>query len=159
MSIAVFAGTFDPFTLGHSDIVKRASKIFDKVIVAVASDNNKSLTRPIETRMEIVKVSVDGIKGVCVEAFDGFLADFVKKVGADVIIRGLRNGFDFEYERPLCEVYREQNTDLECLYLIADRNVSHISSSIVRQIVSLGGNIGGYICPNAEKLILEFYKS
>lgn len=159
MNIAVFPGTFDPFTLGHFDIVERASCIFDKVIVAVAADNGKSCARALDTRMEIASVSVAKLNNVSVKSFGGFLADFATENNINVIIRGLRGGADFEYEKPLGEVYRKQNKALECIYLISSSSVSHISSSIVRQIASLGGNLEGYVCHNAEKTISKLYKS
>lgn len=159
MKTAIFAGTFDPFTLGHFDIVERAAKIFDRVIVAIAADNGKACACSLNVRKEIASVSVKEFENVFVESFDGFLSDFAVKNKAGILIRGLRSSTDFEYERPLCEVYRGQHKEIECLYLISSRNVSHISSSIVRQIAFLGGNLECYVCKNAEQLISKSYKS
>ena len=158
--IAVFAGSFDPFTIGHYDIVCRAAKVFDKVIVGVAEDTGgKGCVLMPEQRAQIARASLLDVKNAEVKTFENFLVDFAKANGAKVIVRGVRTFADFEYEKPLGEVYRKQNKALECIYLISSSSVSHISSSIVRQIASLGGNLEGYVCHNAEKTISKLYKS
>lgn len=157
MKKAVFAGTFDPFTLGHYDIVKRASLLFDKVVVAVAKQHGKANVRALKNRIEIAELSVCDVKNAEVVAFDGLLSEFAKSCGTDVIIRGLRSSSDFEYERSLGEVYREQNKHIECVYLISSHAVAHISSTLVRELTPLGANIGGYVKEQALTLIEKLY--
>lgn len=152
---AIFAGTFDPFTLGHRNIVERAASLFDGVIVAVANYTGK-ITAPIDVRTEIAKAATGDIHGVQVESFDGLLTDFAKSKGECVLIRGVRNALDLEYERGLTEVYRSLG-GIESLILITDAKFGHISSSVVRDIATLGGDVSGYIVPCTMQKIAEIY--
>ncbi len=146
MKKAVFAGTFDPFTLGHLDIVLRASTIFDEIIVAVVDYNDDKKSKfSLEKRIDYAMKSVNAIKGVSVQPFSGFLVDFMKEKGVNTFIRGLRNTVDFEYEKNLLSVYKSQWSDVEGYYLISSPQKAHVSSSIVRQIISLGGNLDGFV--------------
>ncbi|MDR2201837.1 MAG: pantetheine-phosphate adenylyltransferase [Clostridiales bacterium] len=156
---AVFAGTFDPFTIGHHDIVARASRFFDELYigVAVGAGGGKSSRRSADERVEIARLSVADVANARVTAFESFLVDFAKRVGASAIVRGLRNFKDLEYERALTEVYRSQNPDLEILYLISSHNYAHVSSTIVRELALLGGKLDGYVCGAASGLIKELY--
>lgn len=154
----VFAGTFDPFTMGHYDIVSRASRLFDKVYVGVAENTSgKNCKLSIEKRTEIVKNSLFDLPNVTVQAFDCFLVDFTEECGSNTIIRGLRTSNDFEYEKALTEVYKSQNPGIEILYLIASHNYCHISSTIVRELAIMGGNMKGYVNPRVEQLVLTHY--
>lgn len=148
---AVFAGTFDPFTLGHYDIVKRAAMIFDELYVAVAASDKTMFT--IEERVNIARASVSEFNSVTVEPFGGFLVNFMREKDASVLVRGLRNTIDFEYEKGLWGVYKSQYSQMEACYFIVDEGLSHISSSIVRECIALGGEIGSYVCPNTLQLI------
>ena len=151
---AVFAGTFDPFTLGHLDVVKKASKTFDEIIIAVASvSDNKKCMFSLDKRIEIVKASVSGISGVKVVPFSGFLVDFMKENGVNVFVRGLRNSIDFEYEKNLLAVYKSQWNEVEGVYYVTDSDKAHISSSIVREMIMLGGDVKKYLSSEALKLI------
>lgn len=159
MNRAVFAGTFDPFTLGHYDIVSRASRLFDEIIVGVSTvSSGKRDKLDVKKRLEIVKASLFSLKNITVKSFDGFLVDFVKGQGATVLIRGLRTANDFEYEKALCEVYKQQYSELECLYLISTHNYNHISGSVVRDLAALGGDISNYVCKDALEIVKKFYK-
>ena len=145
ISKAVFAGTFDPFTLGHFEIAERAAKRFDEVIVAVADVTGKTCMFSLEKRVELAKKSISSLKNVKVMPFDGFLVDFMKKNGATVFVRGLRNSVDFEYERNLYNVYKSQDENVEGCYFMASNEYLHISSSLVREVLSIGGNAEKYV--------------
>ena len=149
---AVFAGTFDPFTVGHYELASAASKIFDEIIVAVAL-SEKQCRFSLEERMEIAKRSVSLLKNVTVMSFSGFLTDFMKEVGAKTFIRGLRNTIDFEYEKNLLNAYKSFDNDIEGVYLMPSPALSHVSSSLVREVLSLGGDVSALIKPEAAKLI------
>ena len=156
--IAVFAGSFDPFTTGHYDIVSRAAGFFDKIIVGVAADTGgKRCILSVSERELIVKASLKDIENAEVKSFGSFLVDFAHENGASVIVRGLRTLADFEYEKALSEVYKSQNADLETFYLISSHNFCHVSGTIVRELARLGGNIEGYVQKNAEDLVKKFY--
>lgn len=145
ISKAVFAGTFDPFTLGHFEIAERASKRFDEVIVAVADVTGKKCMFSLDKRVELATKSLSSLKNVVVKPFSGFLVDFMKDNGASVFVRGLRNSVDFEYERNLYNVYKSQNQDIEGCYFMASNEYLHISSSLVREIMEIGGNPQKYV--------------
>ena len=152
---AIFAGTFDPFTLGHKNIVERAAKIFDEVVIAVADDTGKDAA-PLAVRTEIVSAAVLDMSGVTVESFCGLLSDYVKTKGDCVLVRGVRNSVDLEYERDITSVYKSL-CGVESVILITDAKLGHISSTVVRTIAALSGDISGYVVPNTLKKINEIY--
>lgn len=154
---AVFAGSFDPFTMGHFDILSRAVQSFDEIFIGVASDTGKVCRLPIDKRTEIVQDSVKGLKNVSVQSFNGFLVDFVKNTGAQFILRGLRTSNDFEYEKALAEVYKSQMPKLELIYLISSHKYCHISSTIVRELATMGGNVRGYVHDNVVEKVSKLY--
>ncbi len=158
MKIAVFAGTFDPFTIGHYDLVKRASEVFDKIIIGVANNgSNKKCVATAEQRAEIVKNSVLGISNISVKVFDGLLTDFANENNAKYLVRGIRNGVDFEYEKNLMAVYKSTNPNIEIFYLISQPSLSFVSSSFIRDLKSLKGDVKKYVCPNAIELVEKIY--
>ncbi len=145
-SKAVFAGTFDPFTLGHYEIAVRASKQFSKLYIAVADGNqSKSCRYNIKKRVKIAKLSLSGIKNVVVVPFKGFLVDFMRENGIGVMVRGLRNATDFDYEHNLFNIYKSQDSSIEACYFMSGNEYAHISSSLVRDITELGGDIEKYV--------------
>lgn len=155
---AVFAGTFNPFTLGHYDILCRASKIFDEVVIGVADDSSgRKELLSVDDRLDIAKLSVSEISNVIVKPFCGFLVDFARAERADIILRGLRSAADVEYEKSLSAVYKSQNDKIECVYLISEPAYSHISGTIVRQLVRFGGSLEGYVCRAAMNKIEHCY--
>lgn len=156
MSITVMAGTFDPFTLGHYDVAKRAAKLFDKVVVGVA-DTGERKAAPVDVRLEIARRSVEDLANVEVVPFSGFLTDFAAGCGARVLVRGLRTYNDFEYEKALYEVYKSQDPDIETIYIMTSGAFSHISGSIVRELAHLGGSLDGYVTDAAKPLIRTHY--
>ena len=152
---AIFAGTFDPFTLGHRNIVERAAKLFDGVIIAVADDTGKN-TAPLSVRTDISESAVADIANVTVESFCGLLTDYVAGKGDCVLVRGVRNSNDLEYERDLTAVYKSL-CGVESIILITDAAYGHVSSTVVRTVAALGGNINGYVVPNTVTQITEVY--
>ncbi|MDE7108145.1 MAG: pantetheine-phosphate adenylyltransferase [Clostridiales bacterium] len=152
---AIFAGTFDPFTLGHRNIVERAAKLFDGAIIAVADDTGKN-TAPLSVRTEIAKAAVADMPTVTVESFSGLLSDYVTKKGDCVLVRGVRNSNDLEYERDLTAVYKSL-CGVESIIIITDSAYGHVSSTVVRAVAALGGDINGYVVPSTAKQIAEVY--
>ena len=144
MTIAVCPGSFDPITLGHVDVVRRASSMFDEVVVGVARNSSKSSLLPVEQRVELARAALADLDGVRVEAVDGLLADFVRTVGAVAVVKGLRGGADFDAELPMALMNRHLS-GLETLYLPGDPRWLHVSSSLVREVARLGGDVSGLV--------------
>lgn len=147
MTIAVYPGTFDPITNGHSDIVTRAAILFDKVIVAVAASPGKGPMFSIEQRVELAKEALTDLKNVEVCQFDNLLVDFASQHDAKVILRGLRAVSDFEYEFQLAGINRRLAPDVETLFLRPAEQYAYISSSLVREVAGLGGDVSEFIHP------------
>jgi len=155
---AVYPGSFDPTTLGHLDIITRASAFADKLVVAVLNNSAKSALFTAEERVAHVKEVTSGIKNVSVESFEGLLVDFVKKQGAHCVIRGLRAVTDFEYEFQMALTNRSMKTDLETLFIPTSTQYLYLSSNIVREIARFGGNIDNMVPPQIKKYVIEKYK-
>ena len=145
MDTVVYPGTFDPITNGHTDLVERASRLFDKVIVAVAVNPDKGTAFPIETRVTLAREVLAHVANVEVCSFDNLLVDFVRQKAAGVILRGLRAVSDFEYEFQLAGMNRHLAPDVETLFLTPAEQYSYISSSLVREISSLGGDVSSFV--------------
>ncbi|MDH5173965.1 MAG: pantetheine-phosphate adenylyltransferase [Elusimicrobiota bacterium] len=143
--IAVYPGSFDPVTNGHIDVIKRAIQLFDRVIVAVIDNANKNVLFSVEERMEMLRAVTRGLSGVVVSHFDGLLVDYVKKKRAKVIIRGLRAVSDFEYEFQMALTNRKLAPDIETVFLMPAESYTYLSSSIVKEVVSLKGNVKGLV--------------
>ncbi|MBD5131652.1 MAG: pantetheine-phosphate adenylyltransferase [Clostridiales bacterium] len=152
---AIFAGAFDPFTLGHLDVAARAAKAFDEVVIAVANVTDK-VTADIDKRVAIAKLSVSALDNVIVMPFDGLLTDFAKTQGKSVIVRGIRNSVDFEYESDHSRVY-DLLGGVDTVCFITKPEYKHISSSVVREMVGLDCDINGYVSTKAVKLIKSTY--
>lgn len=144
---AIYPGTFDPITLGHQDLIQRASTIFDKVIVAVAINPGKAPTFTLEERVELAKQSLSGISNVEVCGFEGLLINVAVEKGAKVIIRGLRAVSDFEYEFQLAGMNRRMKPEVETLFLTPADQYAYLSSSLVREIATLGGDVSEFVAP------------
>jgi len=147
LSVAVYPGTFDPITLGHENIAHRAAKIFDKVIVAVAGNTSKQCFFALEERIDLVKAVFKDHKEIEVIGFNGLLMDFVESQNAQVVIRGLRAVSDFEYEFQLAGMNRKLYPNVETLFLTPSEQFTFLSSSLVREVATLGGNIEQFVSP------------
>ena len=147
MQRAVYPGTFDPMTMGHVDLVKRASKLFDSVIIAIASSDSKKPMFNLEERIEIGnKIFADDPK-VEVIGFSGLLVNFAKDNDANILIRGLRVVADFEYEFQLANMNRAMSPDIESVFLTPKEEYSYISSSLVKEIATMGGDVDRFVDP------------
>ncbi|MBI2441505.1 MAG: pantetheine-phosphate adenylyltransferase [Lentisphaerae bacterium] len=143
--VAVYPGTFDPFTLGHVDVIHRAARLFDRLILAVAVSAHGATVFSIKERLAMARRLAASMPNVAAEAFDGLLVDYVKKIGGCVIVRGLRAFSDFEYEFQMALTNRKMEPDIEVLFLMPRETYSYISSSMVREIASLGGDTGKFV--------------
>lgn len=144
-TIAIYPGTFDPITNGHSDLIQRASKLFDKVIVAVAANQNKNPFLPLAQRVTLAKDVLASNHNVRVLGFDILLAEFATQQKANIILRGLRAVSDFEFEFQLANMNRHLAPQLETMFLTPAEQYSYISSSLVREIATLGGNVTPFV--------------
>ncbi|MFQ3307063.1 MAG: pantetheine-phosphate adenylyltransferase [Candidatus Midichloriaceae bacterium] len=155
--IAVYPGTFDPITLGHIDIIKRSSKLFDNLIVAVTSNLSKKTLFPLKERVHMIETEIQGINNVTVEYFDGLLVNFVQKKKSSIIIRGLRAVADFEYEFQMSFINKSLDENIETIFLPATGNVHFISSSFVKEVVRLNGSGENLVSKNVyDKLVNKF---
>lgn len=154
--VAVYPGTFDPITNGHGDLVARAAPLFDRLIVAVARSSGKAPRFELETRVELARAALAGIPNVEVRGFDVLLAQFVAECGAGVILRGLRAVSDFEYEFQLASMNRHLIPQAETLFLTPAEEWSFISSSLVREIASLGGDVSDFVHPAVQKALRQY---
>jgi len=151
---AIYPGTFDPFTLGHLDIVERATKIFDEVIVGVANPRHKEPLLPSDVRKNLIIESVKHLRNVKVVEFDGLLVSFMKKLGIKTVIRGLRAVSDYEYELKMAWINKKLYDEMETVFLLSSEQFAYLSSSFVKEIFSLGGDIRPFV-PKAVADYLE----
>ncbi len=150
MKTAVYPGTFDPITNGHIDIIERALKIFDKVIIAVSVDSTKNPLFTVEERIKMISEAVKDIQRIEIDSFSGLLVDYAKKTNAIAIIRGLRAVSDFEYEFQMALMNRRLNEKIETVFLMPNEKFTYLNSSIVREVVSLGGDISDFVPENVK---------
>ncbi len=151
--IAIYPGTFDPITNGHVDLVQRAAKLFDRVIVAVADSTTKAPFFTLEERVELAGEIFGKQAGIHVSPFDGLLVGFARERGAGVILRGLRAVSDFEFEFQLCSMNRKLAPEVETLFLTPDEGYAYISSSLVREIALHGGDVSSFVNPLVLKAL------
>ena len=152
MESVVYPGTFDPVTNGHADLVERASRLFDRVIVAVAVNPDKQAAFPIETRVSLAREVLAHIENVEVCSFDNLLVDFMHQQEAQVILRGLRAVSDFEYEFQLASMNRRLAPEIETIFLTPAEQYAFISSTLVREIARLGGDVSEFVHPEVQRL-------
>ncbi|NPA10897.1 MAG: pantetheine-phosphate adenylyltransferase [Epsilonproteobacteria bacterium] len=145
MKIAIYPGTFDPVTNGHIDIIKRACKIFDKIIVAVADNKDKNTMFDLKKRVELMNLATKEFKKVEVKSFNTLLVDFAKKENCNIIIRGLRAVSDFEYELQMGYANKSLNSQIDTIYLMPNLENAFISSSVVRSILKYNGDVSHLI--------------
>lgn len=157
--IAVYPGTFDPITLGHGDLVARAAPLFDKVVVAVAQSAGKNPAFDLDERIDLARQTLVEHENVEVLGFNSLLAHFVQEIGAGVILRGLRAVSDFEYEFQLASMNRHLIPEAETLFLTPAEQYSFISSSLVREISRLGGDVSGFVHPTVQHALRQRWQS
>ena len=157
-TIAVYPGTFDPITNGHVDLATRAAPLFDRLIVAIADSTSKGPSLGIDERISLARVALAGIPNIEVRGFSTLLADLVEDVGAGVILRGLRAVSDFEYEFQLASMNRHLIPTAETLFLTPSEQYSFISSSLVREIARLGGDVSGFVHPVVQQALRNTFR-
>jgi pantetheine-phosphate adenylyltransferase len=152
---AMYPGTFDPVTLGHEDLVRRASRLFDKVVVAVAANPSKKPMFTLDERVAMARHALAELDNVEVSGYSGLTVDFAVANDLEVIIRGLRAVSDFEYEFQLANMNRHLTEEVETVFLTPTGKYTFISSSLVREIASMGGNITEFVSPAVKQALLE----
>ena len=155
MIVAVYPGTFDPITNGHLDIIRRASQMFDELIIALPKQDTKKLLFSCKERVELINTSIieRNYKNIIVKPFNKLLVDFAKKNNASVIIRAFRSIYDFEYEHKMLLINSHLNKNIETIFLVANNELSFISSSFIKQICSVQGDITNFV-PKCVKVAL-----
>jgi len=153
---AMYPGTFDPITLGHEDLIRRAAQLFDRVVVAVADDTSgKAPMFNTEERVALARAVLADIEGVEVTGYQGLTVDFALKNGLSVMIRGLRAVSDFEYEFQFANMNRRLTDKVETAFLTPTEEHTFISSSLVREVASLGGDVSGFVSPSVLQALME----
>jgi pantetheine-phosphate adenylyltransferase len=155
--IAVYPGSFDPITYGHLDIINRGLKVFDEVIVAVACNSQKNALFSFDERVQMISEVVKGQERVTVDTFTGLLIDYVASRKAHVVIRGLRAISDFEYEFQIAQMNSCISQNVETLFMMTSLQYGYLSSSIVKEVCSLNGNIDGFVPPEVKKALRGKY--
>ena len=153
--IAVYPGTFDPITNGHADLVARAARLFDRIVVGIAESSGKGPALPLAERISLAREALAKIPNVEVRGFSSLLANFVRELGAGVILRGLRAVSDFEYEFQVASMNRHLIPEAETLFLTPAEQYSFISSSLVREIARLGGDVSGFVHPSVQRALRQ----
>lgn len=155
MGTAVYPGSFDPFTNGHKDILERALRIFDQVIIAVVRNPGKNPLFTLQERVEIIKNSIPQTDRVQVDSFSGLLVDYMERVNSHIMVKGLRAVSDFEFEFQMALINRKLSPQVETVFLMTSSEYAFLSSSKVREIASLGGNVGCLVSPFTLQMLKE----
>lgn len=156
--IAICPGSFDPITVGHLDIIHRAAAMFDHVVVAVLLNDKKNYTFSVEDRVAMIKASITDLPNVSVESHSGLLAEYAKEKGACAIVKGLRAMSDFEYEFQMALTNKKLNPDVETVFLTTSAENMYVSSSVVRQVASLGGDVREFVPDAIYEKICEYLR-
>ena len=156
--IAIYPGTFDPVTNGHIDLVERGLRIFDEIIIAVTTAYKKSPLFTIEERIEIIRTAVKDCNKVTVEPFSGLLVEYARSRGGVAVLRGLRAVSDYEYELQMALMNRRLDYNIETVFLMPSEEFSYVTSTIIKEIASLGGSIRGLVPENVEAELKKKYK-
>jgi pantetheine-phosphate adenylyltransferase len=156
--IVIFPGTFDPITNGHRDLIERASKMFDKVIVAVAENKQKNPCFSLEERVKLAKIVLSHVQNIEVIGFNNLLVEFTRAKGANAVIRGLRVVSDFEYEFQLANMNRRLAPEIETIFLTPSEQFSFISSTLLREIASHGGDVSSFVHQDVVKALIKRFE-
>jgi pantetheine-phosphate adenylyltransferase len=155
---AIYPGTFDPITNGHLDLIRRALRTFDEVIIAVAPSLKKQPLFTLEERLRLIHSAVRGLKRAKVDSFNSLLVDYVRKKKGNAILRGLRAISDFEYEFQLAHMNRRLNTNIETVFMMPSEEYSYLTSSLVKEVASFGGSVTGLVPDEVEKALKDKFK-
>lgn len=158
MKVAVFPGTFDPLTLGHLDLIKRGSALFDQLAVAVMTNTSKKPIFTVEERVNQIREAVSGLDNVSVITTSGLTVDLMNKIGADYLMRGLRNTTDFQYERDIAAMNNFLDDQCETVFFLARPQYQHLSSSLLKEVTSSGGDISAYLPANINAALKQRLK-
>jgi len=153
--VAIYPGSFDPFTNGHINIIERGVKVFDRVIVAVAHNISKKTVFTLEERVEIIRGIFHNRPEVGVDCFEGLLVEYARKIGTNIVLRGMRTVSDFEYELQMALSNKTLYPELETVFMVTESVYSHISSSLIKEIISLGGSVKEMVPEIVEKKLRE----
>lgn len=157
--VALYPGSFDPVTLGHLDILKRASKVFDEIIVAVLHNSDKKPLFTLEERVELLKETTQDLPNVKVDAFEGLMIDFARKRGVNAVLRGLRAVSDFEYELKITSINKKLDEEIETFFMMSNSKYSFLSSSIVKEVAKYNAVVSDLVPEPVEKALkLKFHK-
>ena len=154
-ALAIYAGTFDPFTFGHLDIARRAHRLFPRLVIAVTTNPEKSALFSLQERQQIIRDATRGMRGISIDSLDGLLVGYVRRKGADVVIRGIRALSDFEYEFQMALMNRKLSEEIETVFLMPHEKYSYLSSRLVKEIALLGGDVSAFVTPMAQKMLKE----
>ena len=157
MTAAMYPGTFDPITLGHEELARRISSLFDEVIVAIASSPRKDLMFSIDERIHLAKEVLSDLQNVNVIAYEGLTVDFAQKNNIQVVVRGLRSALDFDYELRLADMNRSLSEEIETIFLTPNK-YAFVSSSLVREIASMGGDVSKFVSPVVQQALVDYFQ-
>lgn len=157
MKKAIYPGSFDPLTLGHMDIINRSAQIVDELVVGVLNNSAKNSLFSLEERVSMIKEMTDSMPNVTVTSFDGLLVDYMDEIGATIIVRGLRAVTDFEYELQIAQTNHVENPNVETIFLTSSLQYSYLSSTIVKEFASYGGDISKFVPSRFIDRIYEKY--
>jgi pantetheine-phosphate adenylyltransferase len=155
MKVAIYPGSFDPFTNGHKNIIERGVKVFDQIIVAVAHNTSKKTVFTVEERVEILNEVFKDRDNVKVDYFEGLLVEYIKTKGTNIVLRGMRTVSDFEFEMQMALANKTLSSELETVFMVTDSEFSHISSSVIKEVVSLNGSASHMVPEIVEKRLRE----
>lgn len=159
MKKAIYPGSFDPVTLGHIDVIERASKLFDYLIIGVLNNSAKTPLFSTEERVNMLEEVTKHIPNVEVRSFDGLTVDFAKECGANAVVRGLRAVTDFEYELQIAQLNRVISSEIDTVFLTTDLKYAYLSSSSVKEVAAYGGNISQFVTPLVETKVKKKFES
>lgn len=158
MKKILYSGTFDPLTKGHLDLIRRGSRLADQLVVGIIRNPNKTPMFSVEERKEMIEAEIADLPNVVVDSFEGLLVDYVKDNDIDAVLRGLRATMDFEYEIQMAQVNAKLHREMETIFLMTDERYSYISSSVVREVYTLGGDISDLVPKKIYEYMMNYKK-